>query len=279
MSQLERKLYELEGMSAVHYNSRHCHAHDTVLFRFRVGVKCVTSLPIVNRMAVLIFLLSVVSGCAQHTWAPGPGMSANNFEPTKAECSLVARHGGSELVAYGRPSFVAGATLGHAIGESIRAQADFNDCMSARGWRIVTPETIAASKGKGEVIKAANAAATKCLADVRTRETYAAIEPYLGDPKTGKHSMTQLAISRYATPSEARLLTSYYDDTSICFDVRTSEFEKVSPEAALIMREARAFSKAEALHVIKHDQTWSAFFEHIDQAVDTVSARLKTVRI
>jgi hypothetical protein len=61
-------------------------------------------------------------------------MSAADFEPARARCSLFARHGGSGFVAVGSENYVAGAALGHAIGESIRAQRDFNDCMSASGW-------------------------------------------------------------------------------------------------------------------------------------------------
>ena len=229
-------------------------------------------------MVRLSFLLILVSGCAQHTWAPGPGMNASNFEPTKAECSYVARHGGSELVAYGRPGFVAGAALGHAIGESIRAQADFNDCMSAKGWRIVTPESTAANKGKSEIVKAAFEAAGKCVTNAKARQTYAVISNYFADPKTGKHSMTQLAMSRNATPSEAQLLTAYFDEIMPCLDARQIEVGKVTLEGSQILKEARAFSMSEALRVIRREQTWSTYFEHTDQANDATSARLKTVR-
>lgn len=71
-----------------------------------------------------------------HQWAPGPGMSAADFDAGKARCSLMARHSGSGFVAYGSPNFVAGAALGNAIGESVRTQQDFNDCMLATGWKI-----------------------------------------------------------------------------------------------------------------------------------------------
>ena len=90
------------------------------------------------RPGVWILLVSVVvlTGCATHQWAPGPGMNAADFDATKAQCSLMARHGGSGFAAYGSANFVAGAALGNAVGESIRTQQDFNDCMLASGWKI-----------------------------------------------------------------------------------------------------------------------------------------------
>jgi hypothetical protein len=86
-------------------------------------------------MAVMILVLSL-GGCVSHNWAPGPGMSAADFGRAKARCSLLARHSGSGFAASGSSSYVAGAALGHAIGESIRANQDFNDCLEATGWLI-----------------------------------------------------------------------------------------------------------------------------------------------
>jgi hypothetical protein len=86
-------------------------------------------------LALFVSLLTL-AGCAGHKWAPGPGMSAVDFEPAKARCSLLARHGGSDFAAYGSPNYVAGAALGHALEEAARTQQDFNDCMLASGWQI-----------------------------------------------------------------------------------------------------------------------------------------------
>jgi hypothetical protein len=88
------------------------------------------------RPAVLLMLVLSMGACVAHNWAPGPGVSAADFEPAKARCSLLARHSGSDFAAFGSLSYVAGAALGHAIGESVRTQRDFNDCMLASGWRI-----------------------------------------------------------------------------------------------------------------------------------------------
>jgi S1-C subfamily serine protease len=92
--------------------------------------------------ALLIGALAGLCACANHTFAPGPGMSAGDFGPDAARCRLFAR--GSDpsfsFDASGSPKFVAGAMAGAvvagAIATAVRENANFNDCMEARGWRI-----------------------------------------------------------------------------------------------------------------------------------------------
>jgi hypothetical protein len=85
---------------------------------------------------------SLLGGCVTHTFAPGPGMSALDFEPDSAQCRLFARgsRSGFAFGAAGSPKFVGatmgGAALGYAIGSAVEANQNFNDCMQARGWRI-----------------------------------------------------------------------------------------------------------------------------------------------
>ena len=93
----------------------------------------------------LLPLACVLGGCVAHSWAPGPGMSAADFPRAKAQCELFARGQGGGFYAQGSPNFVAGAALGAAIGQSIRQQNDFNDCMLANGWRIADPTPVVQS--------------------------------------------------------------------------------------------------------------------------------------
>jgi hypothetical protein len=85
----------------------------------------------------------LLGGCVTHTFAPGPGMSAINFEPDSAQCRLIARglETGFNFAASGSPKFVAastgGAALGYAISSAVEQNSNFNDCMEARGWRVV----------------------------------------------------------------------------------------------------------------------------------------------
>ena len=229
------------------------------------------------RGAASFIVVGLLAGCAQHNWTPGPGMSLSQFEPEKAECSLVARNGGTGFYAYGNAKFVAGATLGHAIGESIRAQADFNNCMSARGWHISTPESVATTKINIDLAKAAAANFTTCLASVRGKEQYVPLSQYFSDSQTGKHNMTQLALDRIATPTEAKLFVSYTDEAGICIDSRQAQYERVSPELGTVMRSARASADAETLLVVQRKQTWSSYFVKQDGASATLQNRLKTI--
>lgn len=80
----------------------------------------------------------MLAGCASHAWEPGPNARTNvTFEQQKASCSLMARQGGTGFAAAGRADFVAAAAVGHAIGDGVRANTDFNDCMLASGWVTV----------------------------------------------------------------------------------------------------------------------------------------------
>lgn len=87
------------------------------------------------RLAALAGLLAV-AGCVQHVWAPGPD-AHGTFAEQSARCRLMARADERGYIAFGSSSYVAGAAIGNAIGNAVRAQADFNDCMAASGWLAV----------------------------------------------------------------------------------------------------------------------------------------------
>jgi hypothetical protein len=87
------------------------------------------------KTAILFSLIFVLCACAQNKWAPaGPNTSAADFEPTKAKCSYISRHGGTSFIAAGDPNFVAGAALGNSITNAVNEVQDFNDCMVMNGW-------------------------------------------------------------------------------------------------------------------------------------------------
>ena len=74
-----------------------------------------------------------LGACAHTAWAPGPYVNVADFEPAKARCSLFARHSAPGFAAYGPPKYVAGAAIGYAIGNAVRQNEDFDDCMVASG--------------------------------------------------------------------------------------------------------------------------------------------------
>jgi hypothetical protein len=51
-----------------------------------------------------------------------------------ADCRGFARSNDQPVTAVGTPAFVLGAVIGNAIGNGVRAQADYRDCMEARGY-------------------------------------------------------------------------------------------------------------------------------------------------
>lgn len=77
-----------------------------------------------------------LAGCAPMTFYPGPGMDASQFGPDNAQCDYIARHGGGSFVAWGSPTYVNSAMAGAALGNAIRARADYKDCMEMKGWTL-----------------------------------------------------------------------------------------------------------------------------------------------
>ncbi len=89
----------------------------------------------------------LLGACVQHRFVPGPGKSAMDFEPDSAKCRIFARgaNPGHYFAAYGSTQFVATSTagdaLGGAIGDAMRQNANYNDCMEAAGWRVADGPT------------------------------------------------------------------------------------------------------------------------------------------
>jgi hypothetical protein len=90
----------------------------------------------VRLLGVVALPAVLLAGCATKTYVPIAGVPQGNFEQAKAQCSMVARHGGTGFYAQGNPNFVAGAALGNAVGNAIRANQDFGDCMTMQGWAV-----------------------------------------------------------------------------------------------------------------------------------------------
>ncbi len=89
-----------------------------------------------NRIIATAAIVAGLAGCVSHNWTPGPD-ARGTFEEQSAACRMLARAGDVGFVAVGRPAYVAGAALGNAIGNAVRANATFNDCLEAAGWEIV----------------------------------------------------------------------------------------------------------------------------------------------
>jgi hypothetical protein len=137
----------------------------------------------------LVLLALMLSGCAVHTWAPGPNVNAADFESTKAKCSLMARSGGSSFAAVGSPDFVASAAVGAAIGNGVRTQRDFNDCMLAGGWRIADTNTIAEHEQKIAQYRNILSEITAGLLKTRAKPKYEPLQEHLISLDSGIFAM------------------------------------------------------------------------------------------
>ena len=104
----------------------------------------VPSLVEVTVRKLVLGMTFLACGREQHTFVPGPGMSAASLE--FGLCSMSSFCGGMKtgfaFQASGSPKFVAastgGAAIGYAIGSAIEQNSNFNDCMEARGGSLPT---------------------------------------------------------------------------------------------------------------------------------------------
>src|SRR6185437_6430569 len=121
----------------------------------------------------------VIAGCASHTWAPGPD-AKGSYDEASAQCSLMARHSGGGFYASGRPGFVIGAALGAAVGDAIRAQNDFNDCMKASGWVTADPDkaSIERAQAANAQVAAIRSELIACKETVRRNPKFAELSPH-----------------------------------------------------------------------------------------------------
>lgn len=84
------------------------------------------------KLCILVALL--VAGCGPTIWNR-PGATQADFNQDDARCRLVAQGMNSGgFYAQGSPGFVAGASVGNAIGTAISTQATYRNCMVANGY-------------------------------------------------------------------------------------------------------------------------------------------------
>lgn len=60
------------------------------------------------------------------------------FEIADAKCRMMSNSQAQGVYAQGSASFVAGAQLGNAIGNAIRMEQFYKQCMTISGWKQVT---------------------------------------------------------------------------------------------------------------------------------------------
>lgn len=155
-------------------------------------------------------LLLSLTACAEHTYAPRPGMSSTSLGIDTARCHLFAAQTrpDASFGAAGSPKDVAIASgVALAIGAAVIAEHDastFDYCMQAHGWLVadgkapaaIPPSPIAASPGAA----VPQPVALTPLAPLST-DPALAFEPPVTDPATAEQT------ARAERAAEAWLIT------------------------------------------------------------------------
>lgn len=89
-----------------------------------------------HRTFVIAIGLLTLTGCVNHTWAPGP-TAAKPFGVASGECKLAAMGAQTGGFAFGSPGFVIGAAIGRGIGNAVRTNVAYNACLEAQGFVAV----------------------------------------------------------------------------------------------------------------------------------------------
>jgi len=89
-----------------------------------------------KKVTMAVVLAVSLSGCVYHQWAYGPG-TTKPFGQASGECKLAGLGSQQGFLAFGNSSYVAGAALGNALGNAVRANATYNACMEAQGFVAV----------------------------------------------------------------------------------------------------------------------------------------------
>jgi len=229
---------------------------------------------------VRLLCLLALAGCAAHTtWAPGPGLTVADFEPAKARCSLMARHGGGDFAAYGSPSFVAGASLGNAIGQAARARQDFDDCMTASGWRRVDGQYAVAASATATKLKVVSAERLQCVNEVRSEPQFAVLQSKLSNVHTGSFTMEQLTNEELPTPAESRLMAAYIDNVKPCLTTAVNAISQIAPAVAPILQQQISEEQDTMIQLVERKISWGAAAQRETQDRQDVKAKLSQGRM
>jgi hypothetical protein len=226
--------------------------------------------------------LSIVllAGCASRTlWAPGQGVAATDFEPAKARCSIMARHGGGGFAAYGSQSYVAGAALGNAIGESMRAQADFSDCMKASGWLPVSQEAVAAHSTKAASYKSIRDQRRACVAELRVDPRFVLLIPHLPNVETATYSMAQIADEHVPSAPEATALSAYWDGIVACSTTARAAYARIEPRLESILSDSLAENQAVVVLLVQRRISWGTGAQRATANSAAFKERIRTANL
>jgi hypothetical protein len=185
----------------------------------------------------------------------------------------MARHGGGGFAAYGSQSYVAGASLGNAVGEAVRTQADFSDCMKANGWRAVTPEAAAARNTRAVSIQGIMKQRADCITKVRSSSAYAHLQSHLSDALTSGFTMAQITNDQTPTAREAAEISAYWDEAKPCATSAMTALSQLEPRFTPIMGQSLADNESAWFMLVKRQITWGEWAQRLKASTDAAKAR------
>lgn len=221
----------------------------------------------------VVLLACAVGGCQTHTWAPGPN-AQGTYEEAQGRCSIMARHSGGSYYAQGNTTFVASAMAGAAIGEMIRAQSDFNDCMQANGWVAVDQQQKADPKVaalRQRAIDTANQLKA-CIETAKGKSEYSPIRAHLLDTSAGHYTLVQMSNQERPTPADAQLLASYGDEITICRERAMQEIAQLSPRDGQTLRQAGTVVRELDLRLISRTLTYGEYARGAQAIMDATAS-------
>lgn len=92
-------------------------------------------------LVALAFLASAAFAASKYVRVA----EGSDFEFAKAKCELMSMGVGQDYMVWGSPAYVAGYSIGAAIGNAIQQQMFIERCMVLHGWKKVK---VAATRAK-----------------------------------------------------------------------------------------------------------------------------------
>ncbi|MGV2123958.1 hypothetical protein ACQZ4R_12815 [Agrobacterium vitis] len=94
-----------------------------------------------QRISAAVASLFLLAGCQSTTTYQPIVPNPENIDIAMAKCQMLSSSTQQSMVAWGSPSYVAGAQIGNSIGNAIRADQFVQQCMTIQGWKQVSVST------------------------------------------------------------------------------------------------------------------------------------------
>lgn len=158
------------------------------------------------------------------------------------------------------------------MGEAIRAQADFNDCMSASGWIVADTKKGSAKLTKPQ-IGIMRDELKNCIEVARNKPKYAALLPHLRATSDGRYTLVQMADNSYPSVEESGLLAAFGDEEDVCREITLAQIAASNPGAAQSLRLANAKGRDLELDLINRKITWGEYAREAQGRLDKTANR------